>query len=84
MPFRADIRESNRFSARLLTHGDFHPLLCGVALNLAEDEGKTQLNVSWVNKTSYEVVYGESYDIEREQNGKWSSCAINDLIFNAL
>lgn len=32
VPFRADIRESNRFSARLLTHGDLHPLLCGVAL----------------------------------------------------
>lgn len=31
-------------------------------LNLAEDEGKTQLNVRWVNETSYEVVYGESYD----------------------
>ena len=53
-------------------------------LNLAEDEGKTQLNVSWVNKTFYEVVYGESYDIEREQNGKWSSCAINGLYFTAI
>lgn len=53
-------------------------------LNLAEDEGKTQLNVSWVNKTFYEVVYGESYDIEREQNGKWSSCAINGLNFTAI
>ena len=53
-------------------------------LNLAEDEGKTQLNVRWVNETSYEVVYGESYDIEREQNGKWSSCAINGLNFTAI
>ena len=53
-------------------------------LNLAEDEGKTQLNVRWVNKTFYEVVYGESYDIEREQNGKWSSCAINGLNFTAI
>ena len=53
-------------------------------LNLAEDEGKTQLNVRWVNETSYEVVYGESYDIEREQNGKWSSCAINGLYFTAI
>ena len=53
-------------------------------LNIAEDEGKTQLNVSWVNKTFYEVVYGESYDIEREQNGKWSSCAINGLNFTAI
>lgn len=42
------------------------------------------MNVSWVNKTFYEVVYGESYDIEREQNGKWSSCAINGLYFTAI
>ena len=66
------------------THTDFDGVSIRI-LNLAEDEGKPQLNISWVNETPYEVVYGESYDVEREQNGKWTSCAINgELYFTAI
>ena len=49
------------------------------------NDNEITLNISFKNNTSYEVMYGEGYDIEREVNGKWESCvALDDLTFNAL
>ena len=53
--------------------------------NAVWNDNEITLNVSFKNNTSYEVMYGESYDIERQIGGKWESCvALDDLTFNTL
>lgn len=55
-------------------------------LNLAEDEGKTQLNVSWVNKTFYEVVMkwfmGKAtiLSVSRTVNGRAVQSTVSTLL----
>lgn len=41
-------------------------------------DGKTFLKTKWVNDTLHNVVYGESYTINRQENGNWVSCHINE------
>lgn len=49
------------------------------------NDKEIKLTINWKNSTSYEVMYGEGYDIERQANDKWESCvALDDLTFNAL
>ena len=44
-----------------------------------------KIDINWSNQTSYEVVYGESFDIKKEINGKWESCVtIDNLAFNLI
>jgi len=44
-----------------------------------------KLEVKWNNDTSYDVVYGESFDIEKETDGEWKSCVTLDyLAFNDI
>ncbi len=44
----------------------------------------TTLVVSWNNKTEYRVTYGNSYSIERLENGKWVDCSIKKNIFTLI
>lgn len=45
-------------------------------INYASD--RSMLTLEWKNSTEYEVLYGESYTVERFENGEWISCRIND------
>ena len=43
------------------------------------------LEVEWINKTSFEGIFGASYIIERKEGDAWVSCqTVDDLVFNAL
>lgn len=55
------------------THSSFEGMNIQIANAIWDDE-EIKLDVNWINKTGYDVVYGSSYDIERENNGEWSSC----------
>lgn len=66
------------------THTDFEGMDVQIVNAVWNDE-EIKLDVNWVNKTGYDVVYGESYDIERENNGEWTSCvSIENLVFNSI
>lgn len=46
---------------------------------------EVKFEIKWSNKTSYDVVYGENYNIEREENGVWESCVtIDSLAFTSI
>ena len=50
------------------THSSFEGMNIQIANAIWDDE-EIKLDVNWINKTGYDVVYGSSYDIERENNG---------------
>ena len=54
-------------------------------VNVIWNGEEIKLDVKWNNETSYNVVYGEYYKIEKEMNGKWESCVtLDNLAFNAI
>ena len=54
-------------------------------VNAVWNDEETKFDVNWINKTGHEVVYGDSYDIEREDGGKWTSCVtIDNLAFYSI
>lgn len=66
------------------THTTFEGLEIQIVNAIWNDE-ETKLDINWINKTGYDVVYGSSYNIERENNGEWSSCVtIENLAFNSI
>ena len=66
------------------THTTFEGMEIQIVNAIWNDE-ETKLDVNWINKTRYDVVYGSSYDIERENNGEWSSCVtLENLAFNSI
>lgn len=66
------------------THTSFEGMNIQIANAIWNDE-EIKLDVNWINKTGYDVVYGSSYDIERENNGEWSSCVtLEDLAFTSI
>lgn len=66
------------------THSSFEGMTIQIANAIWDDE-EIKLDVNWINKTGYDVVYGSSYDIERENNGEWSSCVtLEDLAFTSI
>ena len=53
--------------------------------NAVWDESGFVLEVDWINKTSYEGIFGASYIIERKEGEEWVSCqTVDDLVFIAL
>lgn len=66
------------------THSDYE----GVSVQIESavwDENRFVLKVDWINNTSYEAIFGESYNIERKDGDEWIGCqTVNDLVFNEL
>lgn len=65
-----------------LTQGGCYTDFPGVEIRVAQvytGEDKTKLEVIWSNHTSYEVVYGEPYAIQRLDGNEWVSCSKNAL-----
>lgn len=49
------------------------------------DSDDPTLEVEWINKTAYRVLYGDPYLIEHFSNGEWKSCQIkSELAFNSV
>lgn len=66
------------------THTDFEGMNVQIVNAIWNDE-EIKLDVNWINKTSYDVVYGESYDIEKQTDGEWKSCVtLDNLVFNDI
>ena len=66
------------------THSDVDGMEIRIINAIWNDE-EIKLDVNWINQTGYEVVYGEYYDIERQDNGAWKSCvAIDNLAFHEI
>ena len=66
------------------THTDFEGMNIQI-VNVVWNDEETKLDVKWNNETSYNVVYGEYYKIEKEINGKWESCVtLDNLAFNDI
>ncbi len=72
-----------------VTKGEIYSDFGGIKIKIKEINlgvAKPNIIVDWVNKTVYEVIYGESYAIERYENGKWVSCqkASGEPTFHAI
>ena len=48
------------------------------------EDGHKVFNLVWHNDTDKEVIFGESYFIERKVGNKWINTASEDLIFTAI
>lgn len=66
------------------THTSFEGMDIQIVNAIWNDE-EIKLEVKWNNETAYDVVYGESFDIEKQTDGQWKSCVTLDyLAFNAI
>ena len=66
------------------THTTFEGMNIQIVNAIWNDE-EVKFEVKWNNETSYNVVYGECYKIEKEINGKWESCVtLDNLAFNDI
>ena len=67
-----------------LTHTDFEGVNIQI-VNAIWTTEEIKLEVKWNNETAYNVVYGESFDIEKQTNGEWKSCVtLDNLAFNDI
>lgn len=68
--------------------GSTHTAFDGMEIQIVNavwNDEETKFDVNWINKTGHEVVYGDSYDIEREDGDKWTSCVtLDNLAFNSI
>lgn len=66
------------------THTDVEGMEIQI-VNAIWNDDEIKLDVNWINKTGHEVVYGDSYDIEREDNDEWTSCVtLDNLAFDSI
>ncbi len=73
----AGCRPTDRDGTDVLPSGNIHTEFPGMTVSIAEintHDGMTQLDVLWRNKTPYDVIYGESYAIERLEDNQWVRC----------
>ena len=60
--------------------GSTHTAFDGMEIQIVNavwNDEETKFDVNWINKTGHEVVYGDSYDIEREDGDKWTLSLIH-------
>lgn len=66
------------------TYSDYEGVSVQIS-NASWDENGFVLKVDWINKTSYEGIFGASYIIERKEGEERVSCqTVDDLVFIAL
>ena len=66
------------------THTTFEGMNIQIVNAIWNDE-EIKFEVKWNNETSYDVVYGEYYKIEKETNGEWESCVtLGNLVFTDI
>ena len=54
-------------------------------VNVIWNDEEIKFEVKWNNETSYDVVYGEYYKIEKETNGEWENCVtLDNLAFTEI
>ena len=58
-------------------HSDFPGVEAHVSGISTEKESAT-IDVTWINRTQYDVMYGEPYSIERLEGGEWVGCSKNE------
>ena len=73
----------------VLSSGNTDSEFPGMTVSIEEistQDDTLQLHVLWRNKTPYNTIYGESYSIERLENGQWVGCEknIENTIFIAI
>ena len=59
------------------THTDFEGMEIRI-VNAVWNDDEIKLDVNWINKTGHNVLYGDYYGIEREENGEWIDCVTLD------
>ena len=85
-----DILVPNEFNSKkaVITVGESYTSFEGMEIQISDfvwDDDKTELKADWVNNTPYEVLYGESFDIQQEKDGEWQSCVmLENLVFNMI
>ena len=66
------------------THTDVEGMEIQIINGIWNDD-EIKLDLNWINRTQYEVLYGDVFTIEREENGEWTSCvAIDNLGFHLI
>jgi len=83
----AGCQSADRGSAASLPSGNIQTEFPGMTVcieTVNSNDETTELNILWRNKTPYDVLYGESYAIERLEDGQWVSCEKADAIFIAI
>ena len=66
------------------TYTDYKGMEIGIR-NLVWNDEEIKLEIDLINSTSFDVTYGDRFDIEREANGEWKSAvAVDNLAFNAI
>ena len=67
-----------------IAHTDFEGVNIQI-VNAVWTAEEIKLEVKWNNDTSYDVVYGESFDIEKKTDGEWESCVtLDNLVFTDI
>lgn len=67
-----------------VAHTDFEGVNIQI-VNAIWTAEEIKLEVKWNNETVYNVVYGESFDIEKQIDGEWKSCVtLDNLAFNDI
>ncbi|MBE6713587.1 MAG: hypothetical protein E7580_08810 [Ruminococcaceae bacterium] len=65
-------------------HTDFEGMEIRI-VNAVWNDDEIRLDINWTNGTEYDALFGESYAIERKENGEWISCVtIENLAFNLV
>lgn len=52
--------------------------------SILKDDNNTLFNIVWHNTTSKEIVFGESYTIERKEGERWIDTKIEEKYFNTI
>lgn len=72
----------------VITIGESYTGFDGMEIQITDfiwNSEKIELVVNWINNTPYEVLYGEPFDIQRENDGEWSSClTLDNFAFNMI
>lgn len=73
------------FTEHPIVKGNTHADISGVFVQIhgiyTFPDQTTKLTVAWINETDRPIMYGETYWIERLENGQWVDCSIKENVF---
>ena len=85
---RPPAKEKLTFDKAIIEPGEAYTDFEGMELRIVDgvwNAEEIKLELRWTNNTGFDVLYGESYSVERERDGQWESCVMGDnLAFHLI
>ena len=85
---RPPAKEKLIFDKAIIEPGEAYTDFEGMELRIVDgvwNAEEIELELRWTNNTGFDVLYGESYSVERERDGQWESCVMGDnLAFHLI